>query len=109
MEGPGAAVRGAFSRGSIVFYERGGGFISCALCRLFRCSVDHSVLIHKMLHCIGPASVSTLLPFFYHQVFEDIGFINARNELRHFIVVGDFDGVLYGVVFSALSGLARRR
>ena len=89
---------GIFEGGSIVFSERGGGFISCVLCRPFCCSGDHSVLFHEFLHCSGPVSVSTLLPFFHHRVFEYIGLINARGELRHFIVVGDLDIVLCGFV-----------
>ena len=52
-----------------------------------------------MLHCSGPASISALLPFLHHRVFKDIGFINARDKLRHFIVVSDLDGVLRGIVF----------
>ena len=91
---------GIFEGGSIVFSERGGGFISCALCCPFRRSGDHSVLFHEVFYCCVPASVSTLLPFFHHRVFEDIGLIDARDELRHFIVVGDLDGVLRGVVLT---------
>ena len=99
MEGPGAAVRGAFSRGgSIVFSEHGGRFISCTLCRSFRCSGNHYVLLYKVLHFIVPDSVATFLPFLHHRVFEDIGLVNARGELCHFIVVGDLDVVLRGVV-----------
>ena len=86
-----------FEGGYIVFSERGGRLISCALCRLFRRSGDHYVLFHKVFYCCGPASVSTLFPFFHHQVFEDIDLIDARNELHHFIVVGDLDAVLCGV------------
>ena len=97
MEGPGAAVRGAFSRG--VYQKRGGRFISCALCRLFRCSGNHSVLFHKVLHCIGPSSVANFLQFLHHQVSEDIGLVNACNKLRYFIVVGDIDVILCDVVF----------
>ena len=87
-----------FEGGSIIFSERGGGFISCAMCRPFRCSGNHSILFHEVLHCSVPSSVSNLLPFFHHRVFKDIGLINAHDELRHFIVVGDLDGVLCGVV-----------
>ena len=99
MEGLGVAVRGAFSRGrSIVFSERGIQFISCSLCRPFRCSGNHSVLLYEVLWCIGLASVATFLPFLHHWVFEDTGLVNSCNELRHFIVVGDLDVVLCGVV-----------
>ena len=87
-----------FEGGAIFFSWRGGGFISCAFCRPFRRFSDHSVLFHEVFYCCGPAYVSTLLPFFHHRLFEDIGFINACDELRHFIVVSDLDGVLRGVV-----------
>ena len=53
-----------------------------------------------MLHCIGPVSVATFLLILHHQVFEDIGLVNTRGELRHFIVVGDLDIVLRGVIFT---------
>ena len=89
---------GIFEGGSIVFSERGGGFISCTLCRSFRCSGNHSVFFYEVLHYIGPASVATFLLFLHHRVFKDIGLVNARDKLRQFIVVGDLDVVLRGVV-----------
>ena len=52
-----------------------------------------------MLHCIVPVPVATFLPLLYHRVFEDIGLLNTRDKVRHFIVVGDLDVVLRGVVF----------
>ena len=52
-----------------------------------------------MLYCVGPFSVATFLPLIHHRVFEDIGLVNTREKLRHFIVVSDLDVVLCGVVF----------
>ena len=88
-----------FDWGSIIFSESGGRFVSCVLCRPFRCSCYHTVFLNKVLSCIGPVSVTTFLLLLHHRVFEDIGLVNIRNKLRHFIIVGDLDVLLRGVVF----------
>ena len=84
--------------GSIVFPESGGRFEPGALCRLFFCSGHHTLLINKVLYCVGPVSVDTFLQLLHHRVFEDTGLVNKRDKLRNFIVVGDPDVVLRGVV-----------
>ena len=98
MEGPGAAVSEAFSKGgSIVFSEIGGRFVPSALCCPFCCYGYHTILLNEVLYYVGPFSFANLLPLLHHQVFEDIGLVNTRKKLRHSIIVGDLDVVLRGV------------
>ena len=89
-----------FDWGSIIFSESGGRFVSCVLCRPFRCSCYHTVFLNKVLSCIGPVSVASFLPLLHHQVFKDIGLVYTRDKLCDFFVVGDLDVVLLGVVLS---------
>ena len=86
--------------GSILFPEGGGRIETGALCRLFCCPGDNTVLLEKVLYGVGPVSISSFLPLLHYQVFEDIGLKYARNKLRDFVVVGDLDVVLLGIVLS---------
>ena len=54
-----------------------------------------------MLDGVGPVEVASFLPLLRHLFFEDIGLVYARDKLRDFIVVGDVDLVLLGIVLSS--------
>ena len=64
---------GIFKGGSIVFSERGGGFISCVLCRPLRRSGDHSVLFHDVFNVV----VQLLSPLSYHIYITESSRISA--------------------------------
>ena len=70
------------------------------LCSSFRCPGHDTVLLDKVLYGVVPILVASFLSLLHYRVFEDIGLIYARDKLRDFVVVGDFDVVLLGVVFS---------
>ena len=86
--------------GSIVFPEGGGRIEPGALCRSFRFPGHNTVLLDEVIYGVGPDEVARFLPLLHHQVFEDIGLVYAHDKLRDFLVVGDFDVVLIGVVLS---------
>ena len=84
--------------GSIVFPEGGGRFGPGALCRTFCYSGHNTVLLNEVLYCVGPISVAIFFPLLHHRVFKDIGLVNKRDKLCNFVVVGDLDVVLLGIV-----------
>ena len=86
--------------GSIVFPEGGGRIEPGALCRSFWCSGHNTVLLDKVLYGVGTVLVASFLPLLHHQVFADIGLVYARDKLCDFVIVGDLDVVLIGVVLS---------
>ena len=85
--------------GSIVFPEGDGRIKSGALCRSFRCPVHNTLLLDKVLDCVGPVAVASFLPLLHHRLFKYICLVFARDKLCDFVVFGDFDLVLFGVVF----------
>ena len=86
--------------GSFVFPEGGRQIETGVLCRLFCCPGYNTVLLDKVLYGVGPVSIASFLPLLHHQVFEDIGLEYARDKLRDFVVVGDIDVLILGVVLS---------
>ena len=51
-----------------------------------------------MLYSVGSVSVASFLPLLHHRVFKDISLVYTRDKLHDFVVVGDLDVVLIGVV-----------
>ena len=54
-----------------------------------------------MIDGVGTVAVASFLQLLHHQVFEDFGLVDARDKLRDFFIVCDFDLVFFGVVLSS--------
>ena len=81
-----------------MFPESGGRIKLGALCCLFCCPGHNNVLLNEVFDGVGPVLVARFLPLLHHQVFEDVGLVDACDKLRDFVVVSDGDLVFFGVV-----------